>query len=43
VLIDRLNGRAQRLATTRAISQLQRVDRQLLALTKAEVERGASG
>ena len=32
VLIDRLNERAQRLATTQAISQLNRVDRRLLAL-----------
>jgi CRP/FNR family cyclic AMP-dependent transcriptional regulator len=32
VLIDRLNDRAQRLATTQAISQLNRVDRRLLAL-----------
>jgi hypothetical protein len=32
VLIDRLNHRAQRLATTQAISQLNRVDRRLLAL-----------
>jgi CRP/FNR family transcriptional regulator, cyclic AMP receptor protein len=32
VLIDRLNARAQRLATTQAISQLNRVDRRLLAL-----------
>jgi CRP/FNR family transcriptional regulator, cyclic AMP receptor protein len=31
-LIDRLNDRAQRLATTQAISQLTRVDRRLLAL-----------
>src|SRR3954447_18569023 len=31
-LIDRLNDRAQRLATTQAISQLNRVDRRLLAL-----------
>jgi CRP/FNR family cyclic AMP-dependent transcriptional regulator len=31
VLIDRLNARAQRLATTQAISQLNRVDRRLLA------------
>jgi CRP/FNR family transcriptional regulator, cyclic AMP receptor protein len=32
VLIDRINQRAQRLATTQAISQLNRVDRRLLAL-----------
>lgn len=32
VLIDRLNDRAQRLATNQAISQLNRVDRRLLAL-----------
>ena len=32
VLIDRLNDRAQRLATTQAISQLNRVDRRLVAL-----------
>ncbi len=32
LLIDRLNDRAQRLATTQAISQLNRVDRRLLAL-----------
>jgi CRP/FNR family cyclic AMP-dependent transcriptional regulator len=32
VLIDRLNDRAQRLATTQAISQLNRVDRRVLAL-----------
>ena len=32
VLIDRINERAQRLATTQAISQLNRVDRRLLAL-----------
>jgi len=32
VLIDRLNDRAHRLATTQAISQLNRVDRRLLAL-----------
>src|SRR5688572_7322688 len=31
-LIDRLNDRAQRLATTQAISQLNRVDRRLLSL-----------
>src|SRR4051812_13674844 len=31
-LIDRVNERAQRLATTQAISQLNRVDRRLLAL-----------
>jgi hypothetical protein len=31
-LIDRVNARAQRLATTQAISQLVRVDRRLLAL-----------
>jgi len=32
VLFDRLNDRAQRLATTQAISQLNRVDRRLLSL-----------
>ena len=32
VLIDRLNDRAQRIATTQAISQLNRVDRRLLSL-----------
>ena len=32
VLIDRLNERAQRLATTQAICQLNRVDRRLLSL-----------
>jgi CRP/FNR family transcriptional regulator, cyclic AMP receptor protein len=32
VLIDRLNARAQRLAVTQAISQLNRVDRRILAL-----------
>jgi CRP-like cAMP-binding protein len=32
ILIDRLNERAQRLAVTQAISQLNRVDRRLLAL-----------
>jgi CRP/FNR family transcriptional regulator, cyclic AMP receptor protein len=32
VLIDRLNDRAERLATTQAVSQLNRVDRRLLAL-----------
>ena len=32
VLIDRINQRAQRIATTQAISQLNRVDRRLLAL-----------
>jgi hypothetical protein len=32
VLIDRINQRAQRLATTQAISQLNRVDRRLQAL-----------
>ncbi len=32
VLIDRLNERAQRLAVTQAISQLNRVDRRILAL-----------
>jgi hypothetical protein len=32
VLIDRLNERAQRLATNQAISQLNRVDRRILAL-----------
>ena len=32
LLIDRLNDRAQRLAVTQAISQLNRVDRRLLAL-----------
>jgi CRP/FNR family transcriptional regulator, cyclic AMP receptor protein len=32
VIIDRLNDRSQRLATTQAISQLTRVDRRLLAL-----------
>jgi len=32
VLIDRIDHRAQRLATTQAISQLNRVDRRLLAL-----------
>lgn len=31
-LIDRVNARAQRLATTQAISQLNRVDRRLLSL-----------
>src|SRR5215216_6173303 len=31
-LIDRVNGRAKRLAVTQAISQLNRVDRRLLAL-----------
>jgi CRP/FNR family cyclic AMP-dependent transcriptional regulator len=31
-LIDRVNGRAQRLAVTQAISQLNRVDRRLLSL-----------
>src|SRR5215208_1039857 len=31
-LIDRVNDRAQRIATTQAISQLNRVDRRLLAL-----------
>jgi hypothetical protein len=31
-LIDRINDRAQRLATTQAISQLNRVDRRLLSL-----------
>jgi hypothetical protein len=32
VIVDRLNARAHRLATTQAISQLTRVDRRLLAL-----------
>ena len=32
VLVDRMNERAQRLATTQAISQLTRVDRRVLAL-----------
>ena len=32
VIVDRLSERAQRLATTQAISQLNRVDRRLLAL-----------
>jgi CRP/FNR family transcriptional regulator, cyclic AMP receptor protein len=32
MLLDRLNGRAERLATTKAIAQLNSVDRRLLAL-----------
>jgi hypothetical protein len=47
VLIDRLSERAQRLATTQAISQLNRVDRRLMALLWHLAERwgrvGAGG
>ncbi len=39
VLIDRLSERAQRLATTQAISQLNRVDRRLVALLWHLAER----
>jgi len=39
VLIDRLSKRAQRLATTQAISQLNRVDRRLMALLWHLAER----
>jgi hypothetical protein len=39
VLIDRINNRSQRLATTQAISQLTRVDRRLLALLWHLAER----
>jgi len=39
VLIDRLSERAQRLATTQAISQLNRVDRRLMALLWHLAER----
>ena len=39
MLFDRLNDRAQRLATTQAISQLNRVDRRLMALFRHLAER----
>ena len=38
-LIDRVNGRAVRLATSQAISQVNRVDRRLLALFRHLAER----